>query len=252
MSGRNFLTNPLKRLTAATVLGLVLLSPVAQADSVLELFTSHGCSSCPPAEALFNKLIEQDDSLIALEYHVDYWNTLVHGSAGSWVDPFSQPAFSMRQRAYDAAGLDGRGGVYTPQAVINGSYASVGSDRTRVTKALELKLPDTVEVSVEQADNNWQIHVKNNNVGPATRGAEVWLVRYLKSVDTKITAGENKGRHVQNHHVVTSVESLGSVPLTEEDEVLYASVDSDPNTSCAILIQNDFHSPILAAARCPG
>lgn len=241
----------LKRFGAALILGCGFIAPAASAGSVLELFTSHGCSSCPPAEALFNELIERDDSLIALEYHVDYWNSLIHGSAGNWVDPFSKPAFSFRQRAYNSAGLDGRNGVYTPQAVVNGRYAAVGSDYKRVTGALETKLPETVEVSVEQRDDVYQISVKNTTASTQTSEARVWLVRYIKSAETEITAGENKGRRVENHHVVTSMEQLGRVPQ-EDSIVLSAGVDADPNTGCAVLIQNDFHSPILAATRCPG
>ncbi len=226
------------------------ISSGAKADSVLELFTSHGCYSCPPAEALFNELASNDESLIALEFHVDYWNTLVYGKAGSWVDPFSDPAYSKRQRSYDSKRLEGRRGVYTPQAIINGRTAAVGSDRSRINAALREKLPNDVSVSIEQVDNLWRVKVNNPNTNKEASDASVWLVRFTKSVTTEITSGENKGLTLENHNVVTSMEPIGAVP--KSDSVIFsAAIDPDPNEGCAVLIQDNFHSPILAAAKCP-
>jgi len=232
----------------------MICSPWAKAESVLELFTSHGCYSCPPAEALFNELNQQDDSLIALEYHVDYWNTLVYGSAGSWVDPFSKPAYSERQRGYNLRDLQGRPGVYTPQAIINGRYAAVGSNRRQVTAALKKELPDEFLLEVKAEGDRYLISASTahpeSSHSESVANAKVWLVRFLKSTTTEITSGENKGKVLSNHHVVTSKDSLGSFPKNDSTQFI-ASVHSDPNMGCAVLVQDDFHSPILAAARCP-
>jgi len=91
---------------------------------LVELFTSQGCSSCPPAEALLKELT-QTPGVVAIEWHVDYWDTLVHRGS-SWKDPFSNAAYTARQRAYNRA-LRGTSGVYTPQAVIGGQYETVVS-----------------------------------------------------------------------------------------------------------------------------
>lgn len=239
------------KLRFAMVLAGVVLAPVAKAESVLELFTSHGCYSCPPADALFNELLEQDESLIGLEYHVDYWNSLVYGSAGSWTDPFSKPEYSFRQRNYYHGDLKGREGVYTPQAVVNGSFAAVGSNRREVTSAIAEQLGDSITVDIDSADNQYVIRVNNVNDDASVKDAKVWVVRYIKSTTTEITSGENKGKTLENHNVVTSIENLGSVPSADSAEFT-ASADSDPNMGCAVLIQDDFQSPILAASKCPG
>lgn len=235
----------------ALILGCVLFTPIAKAESVLELFTSHGCYSCPPADALFSELKKENDSLIALEYHVDYWDSLVYGSAGSWQDPFSKPAYSDRQRLYALHTLVGRNGVYTPQAVINGRYAAVGSNRSHVTAAVAESLGDAIAVNVAADNDQYVINVINVDDEPAAADAEVWVVRFIKSVTTEITSGENKGLTVENHNVVTSAKSLGSVPKANSAQFT-ADIDPDPNMGCAIVIQDNFQSPILAASKCPG
>ena len=130
-----------RRIFGIAVLAVTFLPTVMAATPqplrIVELFTSHGCSSCPPADRLLGKLLEEDPALMALEYHVDYWNSLVHGGAGSWTDPFSSREFTNRQRDYSEAELAGRRGVYTPQVVVNGYFAAVGSDRRRLQQALE-------------------------------------------------------------------------------------------------------------------
>lgn len=229
----------------------VFCAPLVKAESVLELFTSHGCYSCPPAEALFDELASENDSLIALEYHVDYWNSLVHGSAGSWVDPFSKPAYSQRQRNYSHKELMGRGGVYTPQAVINGQYVAVGSNRSQVSAAVAKPLAGGVSVDVASENNQYLIKVSNVDDVASASEAQVWVVRFIRSATTNITSGENKGKILENHNVVVSAEAVGSVPKADSTQFT-AHIDPDPNMGCAILIQDGFQSPILAASKCPG
>lgn len=242
--------NSWKCAASLLALGATFSSTAVKADPVIELFTSHGCYSCPPAEALLSELLEEHDSIIALEFHVDYWNSLIHGSSGSWEDPFSKPAYSMRQRSYNGRNLDGRSGVFTPQAVINGRYAAVGSNRSNVEAALKAPFVSDVSVSIEKVDEQWQVSVNNKTANAEAAEAAVWLVRFYKSKTTDITSGENKGLVLENHNVVFSMDSLGSVPKSDS-VTLSAAVDSDPNIGCAVLIQDQFHSPILAAAKCP-
>ena len=113
--------------------------PSAPDIRVAELFTSQSCSSCPPAESLFAELAERSD-LIVLEWHVDYWDSLVHGRAGSWKDPYSNPDWTLRQRRYNRA-LRGQSGAYTPQAVIDGRFETIGSRRETIENQLSTPGP---------------------------------------------------------------------------------------------------------------
>src|SRR5277367_5346912 len=120
-----------KILMLATMLGFLNIGTAHAASEmpvVLELFTSQGCSSCPPADALLKRLSAENNRLLSLSFHVDYWNYL------GWKDPYSSPASTDRQRGY-ASALDGQ--VYTPELVVNGATAVVGSDEHRVRDAIK-------------------------------------------------------------------------------------------------------------------
>ena len=116
--------------------------------AVVELFTSQGCYSCPPAEKLLGELIENDPDLVALEFHVDYWDSLVYGSHGSHKDPFSDKENTYRQQLYNHASLGGQRGVFTPQMVINGRYATVGSKESIISKGIEVLDRPVVDLAV--------------------------------------------------------------------------------------------------------
>src|SRR6476659_4167205 len=128
----------------ATWLTHVVITDPAQAQprAVIELFTSQGCSSCPPADRLLAELA-RDQSLVALSWHIDYWDYL------GWKDTFSQPAFTSRQKAYGVVRGDWE--VYTPQVVVNGVSQVVGSDRSEIDAAVasrrgsELSVPITLD-----------------------------------------------------------------------------------------------------------
>ncbi|MFN0023541.1 MAG: DUF1223 domain-containing protein, partial [Parvularculaceae bacterium] len=105
--------------TGAAIATPAAVATPADKPVVVELFTSQGCSSCPPAEALMRELAKRP-GLVALEWHVDYWDDLHAGSSGKWKDPFSSADHTARQRAYNRA-LRGTGGAYTPQMVIDGA-----------------------------------------------------------------------------------------------------------------------------------
>lgn len=211
---------------------------------VLELYTSHGCSSCPPAERLFNRLLEEDENLIGLEFHVDYWNQLVHGSSGNFIDPFSNPEYSLRQALYNASNLSGRKGVYTPQAIIDGEFAAVGSDERRIKKQLNRE-HKSVPVTVLLDEGSLRIEVDDAGDLPV----EVWLVNYLESETTEITGGENKSLTVTNHHVVTEVQQVGQL-TPGQPSVFNVDYTQETNRGCAVLLQSDKLGPILGAARC--
>lgn len=224
---------------------------------LIELFTSQGCSSCPPADRLLGELLQQDDTLMALEFHVDYWDSLQHGSDGSWRDPFSDAAFTERQQRYHAARLAGRRGVYTPQAVINGSVVAVGSDEKRLRHALDQAQAPTLSVSLSPSDavageeGEWlQLRVAGSEQALSEHeGAHVSLLRYLDETQTRIEGGENNRRELRNHHVVVGMQSLGRVSAGQEVLArLQAPVDGQ---GCVVIVQAEQLGPIAGAAECP-
>ena len=219
----------------------------AGGPTVIELFTSQSCYSCPPAEALLGELVERED-LIALEFHVDYWDDLVYGSAGKWKDIFSDPAYTARQRTY--AGTIRNGGVYTPQVVVDGVVQTVGSRRGRVLRLLErsARAEKPVRVTVAPApDGGFTVSLESKAGRPS---ATVLLARYDLLHVTEIEAGENKGKTLANHHVVREFRELAhwkGKPL----EIALADVRLGPNQGCAVIVQAHDQGAILGAAACP-
>ena len=236
---------PFRLLIAAASLAL-LVSPLVAGElkqnpkAVVELFTSQGCSSCPPADALLDELGARPD-VLALGYHVDYWDYI------GWPDTFGDAAHSDRQRAYAAAW--GAGRIYTPQMVVNGTQGVVGSRRTEVTAALSnaaLQLP----VALEHVDDMLKIAI------PAKAGLEeavVWLVCFRDRADVVIERGENKGKTIGYTQIVLNRQVLGmwdpaagaslKVPLKE--------VMPEGANGLAVLVQgekNGLPGPILGAA----
>jgi hypothetical protein len=160
---------------------------------VVELFTSQGCSSCPPADALLRELTTRSD-VIALGFHISYWDRL------GWKDPLSNEASTDRQKAY-ASRLSGR--VYTPQMVVDGTNEMIGSDRASVAAALRQKRPEAIAPVSFAADRASVV------IGGGAGTGEVVLVRFARSRITNIPAGENAGRTLQDANGVTAVTRLG-------------------------------------------
>lgn len=248
-----------RHLILVTAVFSVLWMTVAKAEQrkplrVIELFTSHACSSCPPADRLLGELLANDSALMALEYHVDYWNALVHGSAGSWTDPYSSHEFTLRQREYNDAELAGRAGVYTPQAIVNGQFAAVGSDRLRLQQALALTGTQQLVIDIAEVPGSDGGELKIGVTGTpvqlaALNGTSVTLVRYIDSAKTSVTRGENKGLELVNHHIVYKVSRLGEVNAQSPfNAVASAPI---PGHGCVVLVQKGTVSPVHAAAECP-
>ena len=238
---------------AAAVL-LLGVSTTTRADDpnpvVVELFTSQGCYSCPPAEHLLTGYAARED-LIALEFHVDYWNDLVYGAAGKWVDPFSDRAYTLRQQAYNRS-IRKRSMVYTPQTVIGGARETVGSRGSEIEQAID----------TQQAKNDIPLRVSFDTdsrggmvvrvEGDRTEAAAIWLVRFLRERETEVKAGENKGKTLISRNIVTGVERLG--PWAGRAAALRIPPDRGPDAEhgCAVLVQSDDLGPILGASYCPG
>jgi len=228
---------------------LLLVSASAFSDDlkVIELFTSQGCYSCPAADKLIAELAKQDDRILNLEFHVDYWNKLNYRSEGSWEDPFSKQEYTERQRQYSALNLRGNNGVYTPQAVINGTHGEVGSNRGAVSKSLNAAAGQPISVTIGRINDST---LSVNISGQIDGDAGVYLVNFLKRTQTNVTSGENHDKMMENHNVVTDMKVIAK--LSEiGNEPLQVAYSGGENRGCAILVQTTQQGAILGAARCP-
>jgi hypothetical protein len=179
-----------------TLLILLLLTVSAQAQrpTVIELYTSQGCSSCPPADALLTEMAGRDPSLLPLDLHVTYWDRL------GWKDPFSLPAATLRQEQFSKRnGLDT---VYTPQLVVDGRYEAVGSDRAAVQQAIQHARTDaaTIPLSITTTPAGLHIHT-----GSGTGRGTLLLAGFDHQHATRIGRGENGGRTLSETNVVRSL-----------------------------------------------
>jgi hypothetical protein len=176
----------------------------AEPRAVVELFTSQGCSSCPPADKVIGELAK-DPSVIALSMPIDYWDYL------GWKDTLADARFSARQQAYSR--VRGDRGVYTPQVVVNGSAHLVGSDRTGIEEAIgDTRRADgvmSVPVSMALAGKQITVSVAASNKSPAAMHGEVWICSIAKEVSIAIGRGENRGREVTYHNVVRNLLKVG-------------------------------------------
>jgi hypothetical protein len=178
------------------VLGLVLSGQAASAGPpqvVVELFTSQGCSSCPPADAVLGELARRPN-VIALTFPVDYWDYL------GWKDTLAQPGFAARQRAY--AHLRGDRQVYTPQLIVNGHKPCVGSDRAQIEQFLTPGSRDATPLSAEVALAEEGGTVIVSVAGASDVPAVVWVLPIAKAKTVAIARGENRGRTVTYANVV--------------------------------------------------
>ncbi|SEQ23935.1 hypothetical protein SAMN05428969_2352 [Devosia sp. YR412] len=196
MTHRPFLSAVLGLATLAALALPASADSVSRPKAVVELFTSQGCASCPPADALLTSLAEQDD-VVALAYHVDYWDYV------GWEDTFGEEAYSDRQRAYAKSWGSSR--IYTPQMVVNGAKGVVGSRRGEVHGALDhASMP--LAVDIERHGDMLKIAIPADaSLGDAV----VWLVTYLDRADVSIDKGENAGKSMVYTQVVTGRQALG-------------------------------------------
>lgn len=177
--------------------GMVIAAPSAWCETrpvVVELFTSQGCSSCPPADALLGKLAQRPD-VIALGFHIDYWDRL------GWKDPLSSEDATARQRTY-ARRFNG-GQVYTPQMVVDGTREMVGSDQGAVASGIRAAQPEAAA----------PVHFSNDgrrvSIGPGRGSGTILLVRFVRHRTTRIGAGENASRTAEDSNAVKTIARLG-------------------------------------------
>ncbi len=236
------------RVAAVAAAVLFALPAAAAGPAVVELFTSQGCYSCPAADRALGRLIAERPDVVGLEYHVDYWDDLVYGSAGRWRDPFSSPDHTRRQRDYNGGPLEGRRGVYTPQAVVNGRYGAVGSRKGVIEELIGKGRAESVVVTV---DGGEAAGLDVTVSGGATGRATVWLVRFDRHRVTEVPSGENQGKTLENHHIVSALDAIG-IWKGEAITFRVADLALGDGEGCAILVQRDGPREILGAAYCPG
>lgn len=178
------------------------VAPKAQQPILLELFTSQGCSSCPPADAVLAKLVAEDLPVIALSYHVDYWNRL------GWKDPYSQAQFSERQRQY-ATKINDRG-VYTPQVVVQGQSGHVGSREREIRQVIQQKQqkPSHTGVDVALVSQEKDQLTLAYTLDGAWDNTVLNLALVEKQVANHVPKGENRGRALAHVQVVRDFQSL--------------------------------------------
>ncbi|MEP3431425.1 MAG: DUF1223 domain-containing protein [Roseibium sp.] len=196
---------------------------------VVELFTSQGCSSCPPADQLAERLVKEQDDVLTVLMPVDYWDYL------GWKDTLASPVHSQRQRAY--AARRGDRSVYTPQMVINGEEHVVGSRETEVRAALTRTSPFTTTVDLNISDMVVQATVSGNLPDDAEM-ATVYFLRLDEKTNIDIGRGENAGREITYVNVVRNLQPMGVWEGGSETfRMPKSKLMLDGNARCAIFIQ---------------
>ncbi|MEP1574775.1 DUF1223 domain-containing protein [Roseibium album] len=204
----------------------------AQPQKVIELFTSQGCSSCPPADQLAERLVEEDPKVLTVLMPVDYWDYL------GWKDTFASPVHSQRQRTY--ATRRGDRSVYTPQMVINGEEHVVGSRERDVRAALDRAEPFTADVELKISD--MVVQAKVDGSLPEGAMATVYFLRIEDEATVDIGRGENAGRKIKYVNVVRSLQPIGVWEGGEETfRMPKSKLMLKGDARCAILVQIEDH-----------
>jgi hypothetical protein len=204
--------------------------------AVVELFTSQGCSSCPPADAVAGRL-RANPAVLVLSFHVNYWDGL------GWRDPFASQASTDRQYAY-ARSL-GERSVFTPQLIVNGTQSLVGSRESAIERAVETQNRSPLPVHVDlakQLDGGFAVTLKGS-----AAGGEVWEIRYVQHAVTQIRGGENGGRTLETYNNVTGIRRLGTFACT----TLGLRPLTAPDDGLAVIVQASGTGKVLGAAAYP-
>jgi hypothetical protein len=210
--------------------------------AVLELFTSEGCSSCPPADDVLRELA-QDTNVMALSFHVTYWNRL------GWRDSFSQKIFDERQYKYgEKFKADG---VYTPQVVINGETEMVGSKRKDVSKAIKnaLEMPAKVQIALQKSRVGADIEIKYTLTGDVSKDAVLQFAVVESGFATKVKRGENGGQTLKHDNVVRDFEAKKAVYTEGSYLVLPMAGWTVQNCSVVVFLQEKGLGRIVGAAK---
>ncbi len=223
------------RMAGLAVLCLAAASQVQAEDriftsprGVVELFTSQGCSSCPPADAALYQLTLKDD-IVAISYHVDYWNYR------GWADTLSDKRYSDRQYGY--ARTLGNANVYTPQAVLNGRADTAASDPLGIEKTLVSMKQEGrgLDVTISAALSSDELKI---DVGAGAGKADIIIAYFADKSTVAIDRGENTGRTLDYYHAVTDIATIGMWSGKPQTITLPSAMLSKAgHDGCAILLQ---------------
>lgn len=261
------------RLLAALLAAACLAPTLTRAQAapvVLELFTSQGCSSCPPADALFAELARRDD-VIALALHVDYWDYL------GWKDEFARPRHTARQKAYAKAARSRT--IFTPEMIVQGEDRLKGHDAAAILADISSRqhAAPGAELTVGRDGDTLRIGVAPVGTGgsggspaappgpesgrgaaaaaepalaarPGSGPADIHVVRYTPEEDVTIGGGENAGRSITYRNIVTDWQTVGQWDGRSQADF---TVDDPGNGPIAVIVQRSRMGPILAAATVP-
>lgn len=232
MRRRSFLTGTAASLALSAAGTLPVRAATTPVKGVVELFTSQGCSSCPPADAGLAEMANDPD-ILALGFHVDYWDYL------GWRDTLASPAYSDRQRSYAAA--MGERTVYTPQAVINGRRHMNGARTSMVRDAIGTFAGTdegmTVPVNVELNDDRIAIQVDGGDRWPG-RDCTLSIVYFRAATPVEIARGENAGRTMTYANAVRGMQTLGMWDgEAMEVQLPRDKLDDHEADGCAVLLQ---------------
>jgi len=210
--------------------------------AVLELFTSEGCSSCPPADNLLPQLAKLDDNVIPLSFHVDYWNNL------GWEDKFSSAEFTDRQRAYaQQLHLES---IYTPQLVINGRYELVGSNRSTAEADIKTVLKEKAELQLnfdEVKKDRQKVKISCHASGEV-KDQNVFIALVQKHAETNVRAGENRGTKLSHTNVVRSLTKRPALQKMEF-EISFPKDLAENNWQLVLFSQDKNSLKITGAAK---
>ena len=234
----------MRRMISATcglcIAAMCALPAAVQSGSpvvVVELYTSQGCSSCPPADEFFAELT-RDPMIMPLALHVDYWDYI------GWADSFADPKFTARQKAY-ARNIGSRT-IYTPQMIVGGLDRVEGSAPAEVASLVMKHMKAAQLVSLTVTRNGEKLVIRAEAVRQLDRVINIQLVRYKPQDAVKITRGENAGRTVTYHNIVTSWQIVGEWNGDGPLELEASYPDGSPGV---VILQADGPAEILAAAR---
>lgn len=212
--------------------------------TVVELYTSQGCSSCPPADALLGELSTRRD-ILALTLPVTYWDYL------GWTDKFAKPAHDSRQRDY--ARRYGSGRVYTPQIVIDGLHREIGSHAKAVEAVIAIqqgRRKPVVPVILTQQQDTFSIEIGEGALPAGVPHATIWFVRYVPKREVAVRGGENSGKHIAYTNVVDELSAIGmwqgdrlQIQLPQQD------IGLEETKGVAVLVQLDGTGEIIGAGK---
>lgn len=211
----------------------------AETGIVVELFTSQGCAACPPADEMLARLAQRP-GVIALSLHVDIWDYL------GWRDSFAKPGFTERQKAYARA--EGSRSLFTPQMIVAGAHRVQRIRGMDLLDLLQAEAARPAPVQIEMAWSGAMLEVRLLADPPLERSVTVDLVRYRQKDSLRIGAGENAGRSVTYHNIVTLWDTLGQWDGNGSVTFHVRAPGAEP---AVVIVQEPGPGPILAAARAP-